>query len=268
VTGAPRDGLVEAVRAVAREAAALVMALYGGSFTVESKADASPVTEADLAADAAIREGLARIAAIPIVSEETHPPPFATRRSWDRLWLVDPLDGTRGFVAGSGDFAVNIALIERGAPVLGVVLAPARETCYWAERGRGAFKQAGPCAARPIHVHPHARRPLVVATSRSRRNPRTRAFVRSLGEVRLMRVGSAIKTCLVAEGRADVYPGFSRTSEWDTAAAQVILEEAGGALLDERLEPLRYNARPGLANPVFLAVGDTSFDWGAHLASG
>ncbi len=255
---------LEAVCRAAEVAAGRIMAIYATDFAVHRKDDASPVTAADHAADETLRELLPEIAPVPVLSEETRAPAFETRRRWERLWLVDPLDGTSGFVARSGEFAVNVALIEDGSPVLGVILLPVRRCAYLAARGRGAFKRGEDGTLVPIRSRRPVAPPIVVATSRSRRNVRTRAFVGALGEVgevELVQVGSAIKSCLVAEGVADVYPGFSPTSEWDTAAAQVIVEEAGGALVDTAGEPLRYNRRPGLDNPPFLGLGDPGFDW-------
>lgn len=257
--------LLGAVREAAAAAAREIMRVYATEFEVELKRDASLVTSADRAADAALRASLPALEPVPVISEETEAPPFAVRREYERLWLVDPLDGTQGFVSRSGDFAVNVALVEAGRPVLGLVLAPVREVCYAAEAGAGAFKIEGSGSPRPIRTRRPLQLPATVATSRSRRNSRTAAFIDALGPGTVLRVGSAIKSCLVAEGAADVYPGFSPTSEWDTAAAQVILEEAGGALVDESGAPLRYNARVVLTNPAFLAVGDPAFDWTARL---
>ncbi len=266
-TAEDRAGPGERLTAVwraAEAAASRIMAVYATDFAVERKDDASPVTAADHAADEILREQLPAIAPLPVLSEETRAPAFETRRRWERLWLVDPLDGTSGFVARSGEFAVNVALIEQGSPVLGVILLPARGVAYLAARGRGAYR-LGADGPVPIRTRRPVAPPLVVATSRSRRNRRAHAFVealgKSLGEVEVVRVGSAIKSCLVAEGAADVYPGFSPTSEWDTAAAQIIVEEAGGALVDTSGAPLRYNRRPVLDNPPFLVLGDPDFDW-------
>lgn len=257
---------LEAVRLAAEAAAREIMAIYATDFAVERKQDASPVTAADHAADAVLRERLYAIEPLPVISEETRAPAFEERRHWKRLWMVDPLDGTLGFVRRSGEFAINVALVEDGRPVLGVVLVPVRRQCYLGAQGDGAYRCDADGAIEPIRTRRPAVRPLVVATSRSRRNRRTETFIDSLGEVTLTRVGSAIKSCLVAEGAADVYPGFSPTSEWDTAAAQAIVEQAGGALVDTALRPLRYNRRPGLGNPPFVVLGDPALDWSGPLS--
>ena len=261
MTGNTPAALLDGVLALAGRAATSILEVYAAPFDAEHKADGTPVTVADRRADRLIREGLRDIAAdIPIISEETPPPPVAERRSWARLWLVDPLDGTREFVRRSDEFTVNIALVEAGQPVLGVVLAPVSGIAWYAARGAGAWRRQG--HAQPCRIHSRAcPQTPVVAASRSRRNELVNEFLRNLGIDEPTRVGSSIKTCLVAEGTADVYPGFSVTSEWDTAAAQCVLEEAGGRLSDLRMQPLRYNTGAGLDNPRFLAVGDPRRDW-------
>jgi len=257
--------LLDDVLALAERAAASILEVYAAPFETERKSDGTPVTLADKRADRLIREGLRDIATdIPIISEETPPPALAERRSWRRLWLGDPLDGTREFVRRSDEFTVNIALVEDGSPTLGVVLAPVSGVAWYAASGAGAWRREAGVAARRVHSRACPQRP-VVAASRSRRNELVNEFLRNLGVDEPMRVGSSIKTCLVAEGAADVYPGFSQTSEWDTAAAQCVLEEAGGRMTDLRMRPLRYNRGDGLDNPRFLAVGDTGRDWSRLL---
>ena len=253
--------LLEGVLALAARAAEAILEVYAAPFDTDHKADGTPVT----LADPLIREGLRALTPeIPVISEEAPPPAVSERAGWSSLWLVDPLDGTREFVRRSGEFTVNIALVEAGRPVLGVVLAPVRALCWYAARGTGAWRREASKPAQRLHTRRCPDPPLVVA-SRSRGNVMTNAFLARLGVAEPMRVGSSIKTCLVAEGVADVYPGFSVTSEWDTAAAQCVLEEAGGRLSDLSLRPLRYNAGDTLENPRFLAVGDTRRDWAGAL---
>lgn len=260
-----RGAMLDQVLAIAELAAAAILAVYAAPFDADQKADGTPVTRADIDADAVIRRGLERLAPdIPVISEETPPPPVAERHRWPRLWLVDPLDGTREFVRRSGQFTVNIALVERGRPVLGVVLAPVTRIAWYAAEGAGAWKRRDRAPPQPIRTRTCPPTPLVVA-SRSRGNRMTNALLETLGVAEPMRVGSSIKSCLVAEGSADLYPGFSRTSEWDTAAAQCVLEQAGGRLSDLALRPLRYNDGDDLINPRFLAVGDPARDWAAVL---
>lgn len=256
------DRLIHSVIDICRRAAAVVMAVYSQPFEVRHKADQSPVTEADLASDALISRELGALTPkYPVLTEESRCPSFQLRSNWRRYWLVDPLDGTHGFVSRRGDFTINVALVDRHVPVLGVVYIPENESCYHARAGGGAYRTAQREGSRRLRVTETAEQPIRVVTSRSRRNPATAAFIESLGEVRLERIGSALKSCRVAEGGADVYPGFSRTSEWDTAAAQCIVEEAGGKIIDTEGSPLRYNTRAELQNPRFLVVGDTRREW-------
>lgn len=259
--------LIPSVIELAERAGEAIMEVYSKPFKVRQKADQSPVTAADIAADRLINEALANLTPeLPVLSEESDCPPFEVRSKWRRYWLVDPLDGTQGFVSRRGEFTVNVALIDNHAPALGVVYLPAQGVCYYACHGDGAFRRQPGEAAQKIRVASRAEAPLRVVTSYSRRNPMTGAFIESLGNVEIERIGSAIKSCRVAEGSADVYPGFSRTLEWDTAAAQCIVERAGGRLMDTRGRPLRYNTRAALNNPKFLVVGDLRRDWASTLS--
>lgn len=256
------DELREGVIALAREAAAAILEVYEGAFDVERKADASPLTAADLAAHRCIVAGLARLAPeIPVLSEEAaEETQTAERRSWSKLWLVDPLDGTREFVKRNGEFTVNIALIDEGAPVFGVIQAPVTGQLWHAQQGRGAFRRDGDAELR-IGVRTPATAPLRVAASRSHRDPRTEALMSRIGEVETIGLGSSLKFCRLAEGGMDVYPRFGPTSEWDTAAGQCILEAAGGRVIDPRGRPLRYNQRDTILNGDFLALGDANLPW-------
>lgn len=260
---------MHAALGIAERASAVIMEIYRRGFSVQHKADSSPVTEADLAADRLIVDALAAIApGYPVISEESDCPAYSERAGWHRYWLVDPLDGTHGFVRRSGEFAVNVALVEKHRPVIGVVSAPAEGIVYFARAGAGAYRRNRDGQVTQISARGHPRDPIRVITSRSRRNPLTRDYIAALGAVDIERLGSALKSCRIAEGRADVYPGFSRTSEWDTAAAQCVLEEAGGRLMDVHGRPLRYNCGPDLDNPRFLAVGDGARDWLRMLPRG
>ena len=262
----PDQHLVEGVIRIAAEAASRIMAIYHTDFTVRRKHDRSPVTTADLEAHECISAGLSRLVPeLPIISEEFEPAAFSDRTKWMQYWLIDPLDGTREFVKRNGEFTVNIALIRDHQPVLGVVYVPPTKDCYHAGRGLGAFKRAANGTSSPICVRKTASFPLTVVKSRSHSNPMTEAFVAKLGKVELIGIGSALKSCLVAEGRADVYPRFGPTSEWDTAAAQCVVEEAGGRVTDTLLKPLRYNLTESLTNPAFLAFGDAGIDWREYL---
>ncbi len=256
------DELIQSVMDISKRAADVVMDIYAKPFRVRHKPDASPLTDADVASDTLINQALAALTPEhPVLSEESECPSFEQRSKWRRYWLVDPLDGTQNFVSHRRDFTINVALVDQHVPVLGVIYVPGDDSCYYAHAGGGAYRIDHEGKPRRLWVTAKAEQPIRVVTSRSRRNPLTGAFIESLGEVRIERVGSALKSCRVAEGAADVYPGFSRTSEWDTAAAQCIVEEAGGKMIDTDGRPLRYNTRAGLRNPGFLAIGDTGRDW-------
>jgi len=266
VYGAYHD-LIMPVREIAEQASRAIMQVYSEPFEVVRKPDYSPVTAADVAAHDIIVEALERLTpGVPILSEEADVLPFAQRRTWDRYWLVDPLDGTREFIKRNGEFTVNIALIVGHEAVLGVIAVPATSTCYYATQTRGAFKQLHGAESQPIRVRRWDGNRIVVAGSRSHGSERFEAFLRRFSSSEVLRVGSSLKSCLVAEGNADIYVRFGPTSEWDTAAAQVIVEQAGGAVFDLQMQPLRYNTKDSILNPAFVVVGDTSHDWPHYLA--
>ena len=254
--------LREGVVALARAAAVRILDVYGTAFDVEHKADASPLTEADLASHACIVDGLERLTPdIPVLSEESADDvPSDLRRQWPVLWLVDPLDGTREFVKRNGEFTVNIALIVEGVAVFGVIQQPVTGLLWHGAAGQGAFRRDGDAESRIACRRP-ATSPLRVAASRSHRDARTEAFLQRLGETEPLAQGSSLKFCRIAEGAMDVYPRFGPTSEWDTAAGQAIVEAAGGLVVDPRGRPLRYNQRDTLLNGDFLAIGDTGLPW-------
>ena len=258
--------LLAAVCAIAARASTAILDVYSRDFSVELKDDRSPLTEADRAAHELIVAGLKRLEAPwPILSEESPSAELTERQSWDCYWLVDPLDGTKEFIKRNGEFTVNIALIERHVPVLGVVLAPALALEYSGARGLGAFKRERQGDASTIGVAAEAQSPVRVVGSRSHRGDSLNAYLAALGPHELVPMGSSLKICLVAEGVADVYPRLGPTSEWDTAAAQAILESAGGVMIDTAGQPLRYNLKQDLLNPHFLAFGDRNRDWLAPL---
>jgi 3'(2'), 5'-bisphosphate nucleotidase len=258
--------LLDEVQAIAQRAAAHIMAVYARTFCVDHKADSSPVTEADLAANAVIVEGLAALTpAWPVLSEEGEPVPFELRQQWRRYWLVDPLDGTREFIKGNGEFTINIALIDAGQPVVGVIHVPVTGDCYFASQGGGAFKQMKGQAAEPIRVRHWDGGHITIAGSRSYHSENFKALLNNFNARHVLTLGSSLKSCYIAEGRADLYARLGPTGEWDTAAAQCILEEAGGRMTDLELNPLRYNRKESLINPPFLAFGDGRHDWRRYL---
>jgi 3'(2'), 5'-bisphosphate nucleotidase len=252
----------EAVIDIAHRAGAAILQVYANGFDIEHKADDSPVTSADLAAHQLIVQGLSQLSPdIPVLSEESAQLPWETRRSWQRYWLVDPLDGTREFIKRNGEFSVNIALIDDGLPVFGVVQAPVTGVVWHGERGGKAYRRAGAQQERITTRVPPAQ-PLRVAASRSHRSARTEALLARMGEIELVAQGSSLKFCRIAEGTLDVYPRLGPTSEWDTAAGQCVLEAAGGVLLAaDSGEPFRYNQRPRLLNGDFVALGDAALPW-------
>ena len=261
------SALARSVEAIAREAGRRILDVYAGAFSVVEKADQSPVTAADLAAHDCILHGLAALTPdIPVLSEEAPDISFAERGRWEWLWLVDPLDGTREFIKRNDQFTVNIALVHRHEAVLGLVLRPVGGLCYFAWRGGGAHKRAAGRPACRIQAARVCHYPVrVISSLESYRTRRLQDYLGRLGPHRHLGMGGALKSCLVAEGEADLYPRFGPTGEWDTAAAQVILEQAGGHMTDMQLRPLRYNARPALINPDFLAFGDATRDWSQYL---
>ena len=263
----PDHPLLLDVALLARSAGEAIMDIYREDFDVELKADRSPLTAADLAAQRIIAEGLAQIAPhLPLVSEEASQLPWQTRRDWTRYWLVDPLDGTREFVKRNGEFTVNIALVEQERPVLGVVLAPVTGELFAAAHGHGAWWQVQREGEWERISTRALANPPVAAGSRSHGGSSELSLRRLLGEeYQLHSLGSSLKFCLIARGSADVYLRRGPTSEWDTAAAQCVLEQAGGAVLDLSGRPLSYNRSESLLNPEFLAVGDAGIDWAARL---
>ena len=258
--------LLNDVMALAQQAGQAIMEVYGKEIDVTRKDDYSPLTQADLAAHNIIEAGLARLGTgWPVLSEESTAVDFSQRRYWNPYWLVDPLDGTREFIKRNGEFTVNIALIEHHRPVMGVVYAPALDLWYFATSGYGAYRRQGSEASLPIHVRAFDRSRIVVAGSRSHGGSNMTRFLRQVGPHTLISLGSSLKICLVAEGRADVYPRLGPTSEWDTAAAQCVLEEAGGRLVDINGDTFRYNLQPSLLNPCFFASGAANHDWAQYL---
>jgi 3'(2'), 5'-bisphosphate nucleotidase len=258
------QALLAPVRTLAEDAGRRILDVYEGAFEVRHKQDDSPLTAADDVSHRTISEGLQRLTPdIPILSEEGRLVPFSERRHWQRYWLIDPLDGTKEFIKRNGEFTVNIALIERHAPVLGVVHAPVQATTWHAARGVGAFRDRRGESVR-LRTRPVAE-PLVAVVSRSHGDDRTKTLLARLSPLETLSVGSSLKFCLVAEGRADLYPRFGPTSEWDTAAAQCVVEQAGGRVVKVDLEALRYNTKESLLNPDFVVFGDGGRDWRSPL---
>lgn len=256
--------LLEPVKAAALEAGTELWQLYqSGNFEQQQKADQSPVTTADLAANAIIIERLSELTPdIPIISEESRLAPLSQRSQWSRYWLIDPMDGTQEFVARSGDFAVSIALVENGWPALGVIYWPKQKVFYYATRNKGAFKQDGNLINK-IAVNKFKQgQALNIAVSRRQPLEPIKKLLHNEQNVAYIALGScSLKSCLIAEGKADCYIRIGPTGEWDTGAVQVIVEEAGGKILDSEFLPLSYNQRDTLANPNFMVLGQASVAW-------
>jgi 3'(2'), 5'-bisphosphate nucleotidase len=248
--------LAESLMPIVERAGAIIMQIYDGGFTVQHKDDNSPLTLADLESQRVIIEGLERITpGIPILSEESAAAPWSERQTWSELWVVDPLDGTREFVKRNGEFTVNIALIVEHEPKLGIVAAPARGIVFWGIAGVGAFSRRHGGEIRRIHTSP-PQRPVRVVGSRSHASAQTAAYLTRLGPHTMTGVGSSLKFCLLAEGKAELYPRFGATSEWDTAAGQAVLEAAGGHVTRMDGHPMRYNCRESVINGDFVAFSD------------
>jgi 3'(2'), 5'-bisphosphate nucleotidase len=262
----PLQDLIEPVRAIARRAGRQILDIYESNYTVKQKDDQSPLTDADLAAHQTIVEALAKLTpAWPILSEESSHIPFSERSGWRQYWLVDPLDGTREFINRNGEFTVNIALIQGHDAVLGVVHVPVQDTDYYGEISTGAFVQRPGQAPQSIRVRPLTSGPVRVVGSRSHRGNSLDNYLAHLGEHELVSMGSSLKLCLVAEGKADVYPRLGPTSEWDTAAAHAVVTSAGGQVVNIDGSPLRYNTKEAYLNPFFIAYGDPQRDWLSYL---
>lgn len=254
------QGWLPKVIDIAKNAGEVIEEVYvKKSFTVESKLDNSPITEADIQANKIIIEGLQKIDPhIPILSEESVIPNFEERQQWSRYWLVDPLDGTREFIRGTDEFTVNIAFIENHQPVMGIIVAPVLHQSYWAVKGQGAFFQLGSDKPQVMHTQARVRSPIKLIVSRRHESHHEEAWkvvLDKLGPYELIYCGSSLKICLVAKGEADIYPRLGPIGEWDTAAGQCILEEAGGKLIDLSGNPLQYNCRNTLINEGFYAIG-------------
>lgn len=273
--------LIDQLVDLSRRAGDAIMAIYNNkdSYDIEQKSDESPLTAADLAAHRLISAELPELLPLPIISEEGELPEFADRHLWENYWLVDPLDGTKEFIAGNGEFTVNIALVQRNRALLGVVHVPATDTTYLGvldardPTSLGAFKYVQGAKRQAIRVRPLSERlslqqPLTVLLSHRHGTQATVDLMETVtrnwtGPIETTNAGSSLKFCAIAEGRADFYPRLAPTSEWDTAAAQAVLEGAGGQVVraTSDLPSLMYNTSEDLLNPYFYALGDKSFPW-------
>lgn len=260
--------LINSVKEISKDAGAAILEVYNrdGKIEVTNKNDNSPLTEADLAAHHIINSALKLLTPeIPVLSEESANIGWQERQSWSKYWLVDPLDGTKEFVKRNGEFTVNIALIDNHVPVLGVVYVPVKNILYSGVLGHGAWKEEDGFETSISVVTTSDYDEVKIVASRSHRGPELDAWIQKVEDafrnVELLSMGSSLKICLVAEGKADIYPRLALTSEWDTAAAQAVLEAAGGTLKDIGFKTYRYNQKENILNPFFFAIGDINFDW-------
>ena len=264
--------LINAISHIASLAGREIMAVYtnAAGIAVRNKEDDSPLTEADTRANELICAQLEQLTPnIPILSEEATLTPFAQRQQWREYWLVDPLDGTKEFIDRNGEFTVNIALIRNGSPVLGVVHAPVSGMTWLGVIGLGAWKRGESGSLQHIKTRAFEgeliRSTLRVVASRRHGSAALEAMLDRLAKhfaaVEVLNVGSSLKFCMLAEGKADFYPRLAPTSEWDTAAAQAVLEAAGGKVMKTDFTSLDYNGKENILNPDFLAVGDARLDW-------
>lgn len=251
--------LLEVIRNLAHEAGEEILKLYLDfeKVSIKTKADASPLTTADMVSHEIIVNGLNKLTPnIPILSEESPSLAFSKRASWEQYWLVDPLDGTKEFINKTDEFTINISLIENHESTLGLIYAPALAVSYFACKGEGAFRQKASQLPQQIHTRSLPSKKIIVAASRRHGVEQLQGFLKQVSDYVIVHRGSALKCGLVAEGTADVYPRFGPTSEWDIAAGHCVLKEAGGEILDLAGKTLCYNTKDSLENPSFLAIGD------------
>ncbi len=257
---------------IARDAGDAILTIYDEGFNVEEKEDKSPLTDADLASHNLILQRLTTLTPdIPILSEESAKLSFEERSSWETYWLVDPLDGTREFVKRNGEFTVNIALIHQHKSIIGVINVPVLDEDYYAWENGGCYKIKKKGDTTKISVKKLDGKQLTVAGSRSHGSEMMQQYMVKLAadngdKIKTLSMGSSLKFCLVAEGRADLYPRLGLTSEWDTAAAHCIVIEAGGYITKTDMSPLEYNTKDSLLNPFFFVFGDNRCDWSQYLS--
>ncbi|PDH34629.1 MAG: 3'(2'),5'-bisphosphate nucleotidase [OM182 bacterium MED-G28] len=271
------DNQLDTLLRIAKTAGNAILSVYrrAGDIDVTIKDDNSPLTEADRDAHEIIIAELKRFTpSIPILSEESDGISVDERLSWSRYWLVDPLDGTKEFIKRNGEFTVNIALINNGAPELGIVHVPVTNISYLGKTGVGAWKVAATGEADAISITNFDLNPgqVRIVASRSHSGDLLDQLINTmeaeLGKAEVVSMGSSLKICLLAEGKADIYPRLAPTSEWDTAAAHAVLAAAGGDIVDTEFQALRYNQKESMLNPHFIAISDISYDWQSVLLPG
>lgn len=267
----PLENILERTNQIAKQAGEAILDIYNSDdFDVQVKGDDSPLTKADIASHNIIVSELEKIfPKIPCLSEESTEIAFEERRQWPMCFVIDPLDGTKEFIARNDEFTVNIALVVNGEPILGVIYAPVLKSIYYGAEGIGAFKQVAESAVETIQVRhllqKDGKNHFTVVASRRHGLDKVETLCQNFSSYDLTSRGSSLKMCLVAEGSADLYPRLALTSEWDTAAAQAIVEQAGGKLVQLDFSAMTYNQKESLLNPFFLVLGDPTFDWQKEL---
>ena len=248
------DELIYSIIELAKKAGTAIMDVYVSDFDIQIKDDKSPLTEADMRANAIINEGLKKVTPdVPVLSEEGREIPFDERSIWESYWLVDPLDGTKDFIKKNGEFTVNIALVEDNAPVFGVVYAPAIDLLFWGSVENGAWKKEAHNPAQAMRVADKIDETVQIASSRSHPSDKMDSFLKQFNNFELHPIGSSLKICLVSDGSMHLYPRLGPTMEWDTAAAHAVLKSSGGEMLQFGTDsPLQYNKKE-LLNPKFIA---------------
>ena len=264
------DGQLTILLNIIREAGSEILSVYSDKTIsrISYKDDDSPITEADRLANGIIVRELKKLPLnFPILSEESEKPSYSERQSWADYWLIDPLDGTKEFIKENGEFTVNIAHIRNGIPEMGAVHVPVSGVTYLGKKGLGAWRINQDDFTEEIHSRKidTSSRPLKVLASRSHRNDLLDNLIQDIsvkvGDLEVIAMGSSLKICLLAEGKADLYPRLTPTCEWDTAAAHAVLAGSGGEIFDVNFRALKYNQKSSLVNPNFFAVADPNFDW-------
>jgi len=265
------QNLLNDVIKIAKQAGKKILEVYNsGDFDIQIKGDDSPLTKADLAAHNIIVNFLEEnYPEIPCLSEESTGIEYSDRKDWDECFVIDPLDGTKEFIARNGEFTVNIALQKNGKPLLGVIYVPVTDVTYYAAEGIGAFKQEKNDEPKAIKVRTlrqkEGKNHFTVVASRRHGLDKVETLCQNFSSYDLTSRGSSLKMCMVAEGAADLYPRLALTSEWDTAAAQAIVEQAGGKIVQLDFSEMNYNQKESLLNPFFMVLGDPNFDWQKEL---
>ncbi len=255
--------LLDGLLILVEQAGKAIIQIYQNDIQVELKSDNSPLTKADKKAHEIISAGLMKLQPdLPIISEEGAHLPYEIRKNWRTYWLIDPLDGTKEFINRNGEFTVNIALIEDGYPIIGVVGQPVEERIYYAAAELGAF-EIGSNQLDPVSISTKAaQNTILTLVSKSHLSEELHEEINHQKNVEMISIGSSLKFCMIANGKADFYPRIGPTSEWDIAAAQCVVEVAGGKVLSFGGERMKYNQKESFTNSDFVVIGDSQYDWG------